>query len=244
MAAANIQAKQAMKTAPAGYQAASQLGATTAANKGQAMIEQASKAATTDTRLAEVGLAEKGMNERAELSGLERGLRQRRESNLDRVAKLGSEIQDRILTSRLKFQTDQAGQKYLNERQLADFAIMKIKSDEEFADLSQQVQQDTERKLAMMEVAQKKIQQILSNKHLQEQLGLDFEAKKELAEMARAHEKAMAKAKNDAANKAAMWGAAGTVVGAGLGSLGGPAGAMAGGAIGGGLGTAAAGAFG
>lgn len=243
-AARDLQMRGMVAGAPATYKAASQIGAQTAAAKGQDLVTGYQQAAAADSRVRELELSQRGLEERAKIAGAQRGFAAQREDILDRIADLGEEVQSKITADRLQFSTDQTGQKYLNSRQLGEWAVLKAKTAEQYADYAQTVQQATQRQMQMSEVAHKKMLQVLENEHLWQQYGLDKQAALELKQLLADHEKALRDMENDHKNKQAMWQAGGTIVGAGLGALaGGPAGAAAGASIGGAAGTAIGGAL-
>jgi hypothetical protein len=123
----------------------------------------------------------------------------------------GSEIFD----ANMQFQTDELGRGVLNDRQLADYAVLTARSQEELANYEADISQALERKqqifrqsYAVLEQAEKQAfesEQTEANQDLQRRIAL---AKKKL------HDD-MAKIQQEGANKAAIWGAV-TAVGAAI----------------------------
>ena len=232
------QAAAAQPTGPgAGVTAAQQLGAASAATAGQA---QAARAQTEMGRLdttAQLGMQERGRQAREEQFSREMQQRQERANSANRLNQLSRDAKREILDSRLQFNQDQAGQKYMNERQLADWMITKAKSKEEFANYAQTAQQEHQKKMQIMNTANQKLDQILKQGYLQKKGDLDQQSILAIQKAKADLEKKMRKDAADAANKQAMWQTGGTIVGTAIGAFGGPAGAAVGGSVGGAAGS-------
>jgi hypothetical protein len=167
-------------------------------------------------------------------------LRQREQ--LDR---LGGDVKDKIINSRLQFDRDEIGRKFTNDRQLADYALANAKTELEFKEKMREVQQTQERKIQLMEIAEKKMLGALENNWIASERQLDNENRAKIAKMAADMREAIEREKAGSAGRMAMWQAGGTIAGAVAGSFFGPAGtyagAAAGAAVGGAVGTAAGG---
>lgn len=155
----------------------------------------------------------------------------------EQLTRLGADVKDEILDSRLRFENDEMGRKFSNERQLADWTITNSKNEIELQDRMREMQQTAEREIQLLEVAEQRIRQTLVNDFSQQQQTLDNEAKVKLAQMAADMREKIRKKQAKAANNAAMWQAGGTIVGAGVGAMAGNP--TAGAAVGGGIGTVA-----
>lgn len=59
----------------------------------------------------------------------------------DQLSRLGGDVKDQILDSRLQFERDEMGRKFTNERQLADYTLANAKTDIEFKDKMREMQQ-------------------------------------------------------------------------------------------------------
>jgi hypothetical protein len=175
-----------------------------------------------------------------QLAGLEQGIEQDRLSNVQKFAALSEKAKQELYDSRLQFQKDELGRVFLNERQLADYAKLKARSDAEFRKYEQQARQASAMEIQALETLNRRLEDSIKNAYVRKQEGLNALSERQLYELQRDTQARLQKAQNKAANKAAMWGAAGTIAGAAVGGMaGGPAGAMAGAQIGGGVGTAA-----
>jgi hypothetical protein len=174
-------------------------------------------------------------------------IRQREQLN-----RLGGDVKDKILDSRLKFERDDMGRKFTNERQLADYNLANAKTEQEFNEKMREIQQQQERKLQLLEVVEKKMRQELEQSWQFSEQTLDNQSKarmvQALADMKERIRKEQAKARNNAA----MWQAGGTIagavvggaVGSAAGGVGAVPGAMIGASVGGAVGTVAGGYYG
>lgn len=231
-AAAGISPQQITPTA------AGRLGAASAQTAGEGQVKAAQTAAGQQDQLGQLGLQERGQAARSAQFDREAQLRQDRIQAEARLSNLSQDAKRKILDSRLQFNQDQAGQKYLNERQLADWMITKAKSKEEFNNMAQQAQQAHQKKLQIMDTAQKKLTQVLEQGYIKKKGDLDQETRKTLIKARIDMQERIAKEQADAANKNSMWSTGGTIIGTAAGAyFGGPAGAAAGGAAGGAVGS-------
>lgn len=150
-----------------------------------------------------------------------------------------------------KFQKDELGRTLFNERQLTDWAITKAKSLEELRNFEQQVALQSERRMKMLQMAEKKIQQELQQQWARAELQRDgqfqLELKQKLHNIKLKIERERAAAASRAARSSAIGGLIGMAAGGALivasGGTAAPlvlAGMTGGGAIGSGLGTLAA----
>jgi hypothetical protein len=128
----------------------------------------------------------------------------------------------------------------MNERQLADWTIMKAKSEEDWRNYAQKSEQYATRRLSMMEVAQKRILQKIEQDYRSGKQKLDSEQSRRLRAAADALDKRIAKEKENAAKRKAFHTTMGSIVGAVIGTFAGGntvAGAAIGGAAGGYIGS-------
>lgn len=171
---------------------------------------------------------------RAQLANRDREMNARAVlSNLSRTA------ENQIVDMNIQFRLDDANRVALNETQLADWAILKAKDGESFKNYAMKSKQMHDRKIQLMEVANKRLTQALEFESKRKEQRLDYETRKKIAKMKADLEEKIRREKAEAANKQAMWSAAGTVVGVGVGALtGNPAGMAAGASIGGAVGSA------
>ena len=249
------QIKQAPGTAGPGF--AQQLGAQQAQQAGQIQLG-AQKRGQQQAQLAgQMGLEQKAREQRDTGFQQQLAINANQRQTADRLSNLDQRLKSQLLDNQLTFQKDQAGQTFLNERQLMDYAATKARSAEEYANYVQQVNQISQRELQMLQTAERKINQALQQGYIKKGKTLDRELQKELIEKKRILQKQIQDKQNKAANRASMFQAGGVVLGAAAGALAGPAvlgtaavalagpavvGAMVGAQLGSGLGTTLAGA--
>jgi hypothetical protein len=153
------------------------------------------------------------------------------------LARLGRNIKGELIDSRLQFQKDERGRKFSNERQLADYIASTAENRQDLNAKLSQMKQMHDRKILLMKQSQAQLETALERGFLKEQDDLDFQAKKELAQLKVNIENEIRREEAIAKNKQAMYQAGGTIVGAAVGTLAGPAGTAAGAAIGGAAGS-------
>ena len=175
-----------------------------AQKQGQQQMQQAGQQA----------LQQQGREQRQ--AGFEQQLKlnEQQQNIANRLARIDSRYKNMLLDDQLSFRKDQANQTLLNQRQLADFALLKAKNKEEYAQYAQMSQQIHNRELQLMEAAQAKIDQALRQNYVKKGKPLDRALQKELAEKKRSLDAAIARKKQKAANNALMWNAGGQILGA------------------------------
>ena len=247
-AARDIQLYEQVRQAPQGtsFRAAGQLGAQQAQAAGQEALQAQKATQTQSQQVGQMGLQEQGRQQRQE--GFEQQIQvsenQRKLGN--KLNKLDNRLKTQLLDDQLKFNKDQAGQTLLNTRQLADWAVTKAKSKEEYLNYAQQARQMYEKDIMLHEAAYKKLRQALELGYIKKGLKLDIETKLRLKKAKAAIEKQIRDKKNKAKNKMSMWSAGGKIIGgvaAGIYSGGNPLAIKAGMAGGETLGTLGASAF-
>jgi hypothetical protein len=216
-AARDIQLQRAVAAAPAAptAQAAQQIGTAQAATAGQQQLQLGEQALQQQAQLAQLGAQKAQRESRATLQRLEAGEREQRLRDTEKFSKLNEQAKNQMLDARLKFNRDEMGRAYFNERQLADFAKMSARSDEEFQNWSQKSRQAHEFKIKMLDAAHRKIMSVLQNEQQLKELGLDAKQQIELRQRAKQLEEQMRRDAAEAANKQAMWSAVGGIVLAG-----------------------------
>jgi hypothetical protein len=166
-----------------------------------------------------------------------------------RIASLGSDLQKKLFDDTMKFEKDEAGRKFSNERQLQDWAILSAKNQEEAKSRLQTIQLMQERKVKLLEVAHQRVVDTLERGWKTKEQKLDQETRYQILAAKQALEEKIAKQKA----KASMTGmlikggltiagaAAGAVVGSVVPGAGTMAGAALGASIGGSVGDVGAG---
>jgi hypothetical protein len=210
---------------------AQQLGQAKAA-AGQQVAEAQAEAAqrvqmTADEQAAAGRLQQVGLDYDSRLAFLSRKQR-------EDLAKLGRDVKDRLFTDRLAFERDEQGRKFANERQLADYTIATVRSDDELKDKVQQVQQVQQRKEYMVDRAFQVINDQLTRQLAKAEQARDQVAARRIADI----QSRIKKEEERRAREAGTMGnvVSGAVGGAGAGAMFGPWGALIGGVLGAGAG--------
>lgn len=239
-AAQDLQLKGSIKAAPtgAGPAAASQLGAGRVQAGGQIALQQAAQTAKQTSQVGSMGLAQQRVEATQQLGTQQRQVSAQQREYQDRLAGLSNDLKDTLLDQQLEFKADERGRQFLNDRQLADWARLNARSEEEYQDYAQQITQASQRKIQMMEHAYKIMTQELTQQLQKGEMAQNNAQVMRLRQQQQALQKKLEEEKAKAANKTAIisgvLGAGGAVVGA---VYGGPTGAAAGYQAGSGAGT-------
>jgi hypothetical protein len=158
------------------------------------------------------------------------------------LARISQSAKDKLLDQQLSFKRDELGRTVWNERQLADYKIATAKDEEDFRNYQQEASNLSERRMKMLTMAQKKLEQILEQGYISNNQKLDQASRLKIVETVAALKRKQARESARQSSNMGMWSGAGTIVGAGIGfvaSGGNPYGAVVGAQIGQGVGTAA-----
>jgi hypothetical protein len=158
------------------------------------------------------------------------------------LAALGSDVKDKIFDSRLQFSRDEAGRKFTNERQLADFAIATAKNEDQLMRRLSSIKQAAQMESMILDQAEKTLMQGIGRAAQVRQGELDRASKEKLIAMKVAAEKAAMKKKAKRSATSAIIVGAATIAGAVIGGAytggaGSAAGAMVGAQVGGAAGN-------
>jgi hypothetical protein len=208
---------------------------------GQAQVQAAQKDLQQQSQVAGAIQQEQGQEIQSGLQKRQQASKTRLRSITNQIGTLSNNLKQDIFDKQTQFQKDELGRTYWNERQLADWKIKQVKSDEELAEFEQNISQEFEKKMALLQASEKSIRQRLEQEMQKSEQDQDQALMQRLQnaeiELQRKQQKAQARA----AQNAMIMGAAGTIIGAGIGTWIAPGvGTAAGASIGGGLGTAAA----
>lgn len=235
-AARNMQLQQAVAAAPVAApvtQSAQQAGAAQAQNAGTQMIDTAKQALQQNQQIGQVGLQEQQNVGQAKAASLQAGQKQQAMDNVQRLAVVDENAKQQLYDAQMKFEKDQAGNTLFTEQQLADYAKVQARDDQEYQNAVQKANQLSQRNIQMIDAAYNKVAEDLRQKYnIAKQKG-DEQTAILIRQQQEATAEAIQREKNRIANKQAMWAAGGTIVGTVIGAFGGPAGAVAGGSLGG-----------
>ena len=160
------------------------------------------------------------------------------------LARISQSAKDKLLDQQLSFKRDELGRTIWNERQLADYKIATAKDEEDFRNYQQEASNLSERRMKMLTMAQRKLEQVLEQGYISTNQKLDQASRLKIVETVAALKRKQARESARQSSNMGMWAGAGTVVGAVAGAMiAGPGGYAAGAAVGAqigqGVGTAA-----
>ena len=242
-AAADLQLQQAVAAAPAAapvQPSAAALGGASAQAIGTKQVAAAQQNVQQQANLGATAIADKAAQIQNNLTSVKQGIQQQQLGAEERFGNLSMQAKQQMFDSRKQFAMDENGRKFLNERQLLDYARASGIKDEQFRNYAASAEQAHRRNLQTLDVADQKIKAALKQAFATNEQGKNQELIRELSQRKADMEKRIADAKANAANNRGMWVAAGTVAGAVVGSIVPGAGTAAGAAIGGALGGMAA----
>jgi hypothetical protein len=101
------------------------------------------------------------------------------------IAKLGRDVKQELFDSNLVFNQDEVGRKFSNDRQLRDWSVTQSKNSVELNDRMREIEQATEKDLALREASYNKVAQLLTNEGEMRRLGITGQAKIDLANKAK-----------------------------------------------------------
>lgn len=207
---------------------AQQIGAQQAQQAGAIQVQTAQKTAQQTQQVGQMALQEDKMQKNQELFTRQQALNQRNRALTNQLARLDSNLKDRLLDQQLQFKKDEFGRTIWNERQLADFAILQAKTQVDLDKFEQMIDQQSRRRLQIMQTAQAKLKQVLEQNYLREGQELDQATRMEIARLRKAAAEKEAREKAKRASFGAMLQGGLVVAGAVAGwTIAGPAGGTA-----------------
>lgn len=127
--------------------------------------------------------------------------------------KLGKDM----FAAQLKFERDELGRTYFNERQLADYKLATAKSEEELVAYEQTVTQQSERRLRLLAAAEQRLRQELQQEFEKDQTEINQEWSLMLTRKIAELKAKRARAEADAKNRASRGTAIGSFIGGAVG---------------------------
>ena len=151
----------------------------------------------------------------------------------DQLNRLGGDVKDQLVDARMRFERDDMGRKFTDERQLADWVTANAKTDQQAQDSLREMQQTQQRKVQILEAAQKAVMVSMQQGFTANQSQLDNDQRYKLATLASNLRAKIARETADIRNKYGIYSAAGGLIGGVAGAfVGGPAGAVVGSSVG------------
>lgn len=260
-ASRDLQLQQAVAAAPAKApvaEAAQQAGGIQAQNAGQQMVQTAQQNVQQQQNLGQAGLTEQGNEQKLALGSQQLGANESAQANVQKLAQLNSTAKQEMYDAKMQFQTNQAGQVVLNQRQLDDFAALQAKNSQDWQSYQDQVSDVTKMKSQLLTQSYAVLSQQLqsndqqmnqlkdeassaSNTQAQQQNARNLLQQKDaqgqqIQQQLDALQISIAQQQADAANQKLRSAAIGSVIGA---TAGGTAGAVFGGPVGAAAGASA-----
>lgn len=167
-------------------------------------------------RQAELGMQNQARAQQAALQARKTALGVSIRNAEQSLAALGASTKQQLFDATIVFEQDELGRTVFNERQLLDYAAIHAKDIEALQDYEQAISQMSERRMRLLQVAQQKIQQELTQAYTAEQSALNQESQLALGRMKAAIDEKIKKDKANAANRAGIWSVVGGIAAAGV----------------------------
>jgi hypothetical protein len=213
------------------------MGGQQTAQAGEIGLSAAQTGQTRETQIGAMGLQEQFMADQQALSQKKLSVQAQSQKNTDTLSSINVQVKQELIDKQNQFASDAMGRTIFNDRQLADLAIFKAQSQNDLDQYEQNVHEQTQKRMAMLQQAQKVIQDTMQNGAASWNQTMNQDLQKQLAQQAYNLQQKLTAAQNRANSNAAIFSGAGMVIGAVVGGvLTGGAGAMAGASIGAGVG--------
>ena len=162
--AREAQLQETIRATPAGAgpRAAGEIGAQQQAQAGQINLQGQARTQQALGQVGQIGLQQQQAEAEAAVGAKKRGLSQEQRRLQDSLRVLGRDVKNQLLDAQLEFKQDEAGRTLFNQRQLVDYAAANARSQEEYLAYAQDAQLAQQRKIQLLEMANKKLMQVLS----------------------------------------------------------------------------------
>lgn len=205
----------------AGPQAAQQLGAQQAQQQAGNAIQGMQNQQNQNVQLGQMALQQQGRQQRQNEFNQKIELNQQDRAAADKLFRLDSRMKSKLLDESMKFDKDKAGRTIFNQQQLADYAITKAQSAEDFQNYANEVEKVYSRKQMILDHIERSLNQALDNNQLAANKQLDQGSREKITKFLTEVKKEARDNAVESANSQATWSS-------GMGILG----AIAGGTIG------------
>jgi len=190
------------------------LAAETATASAQPVL-QAQQAAAQQAQTAAGQAANAAKLERVrKIQGIKQDTAVKQREAEEKLFNLNSSLKSQLYDETMKFQRDELGRTSFNERQLADWAVMKARNEEDLMKYEQIASEAIQKKQMLMEQAWKVLEQDLQATWQRAEQEGDQALQIELRKMKQAYEKKRREAANRAAASGALWSGIGGALGA------------------------------
>lgn len=181
--------------------------------------ELAKQAGVEELQARKTSAGQARLEKAQQLSELRKSVNASIRQQEETFANLSGNIKAQVFDDQLKFQKDELNRTQFNDRQLADWALLKAKNQVELKKYEDMMRRSIERKRIVTDMAYKTVTQALQQTWTSKEQALDQQAKEDLREIAIQAQQARARAKAKAANCAGIWSTVGTVVGGVVGAV-------------------------
>lgn len=222
--AAAVQAQQAIGGMSAddakkmGPRDTAQLGAQVTKAEGAEVAQNLAGAQDKQKKRGQISINKTATQQRSKMAERRNASRRTSMDARQRIASMGKDLDKKLFEDRRQFEYDARGIRFKNVRQLADYKKMVAKDDEEYANFAQEMQQRSSEKRKVLEIAQAKITQALTQASKAREGTAAFNQKKKLLQAQAALNKKIAAEAATAKNNAMIWQGVGTVAGAVVGA--------------------------
>lgn len=213
-------------------------GAQTTADQGKTALQGQANTTQQMGQLQGQAIQNQATQGSAQNADLEQGASQEARRQAQLLNSIDTNLKGKLVDEQMQFDKDQAGNVLFNTRQLTDYAAVNARSEQDFRDKEQIIQQASDRKIAVMKRANDMLQQTLSEGYLKNKQILDNKLKQDIIERQHAIQLQIQAEENKAASRRMMGAGIGTIVGLGVGAAISPAAAPLGSSIGGAIGSA------
>lgn len=203
--------------AAAGPRVAQTIGAQQAHQAAQIQLQQQQTAQQRAVSAGQQTIAQDKMQKQKELFTRSQALSQKGRYLESELARISQNAKDKLLDQQLTFKRDELGRTLWNERQLADYKLSTAKNEEEFREYEQQVTQLYDRKLKMMEMAQRKLEQVLEQGYYKGKQKLDQASRLRITQYVAEMKRKQAREQAKARGAMAMFSGGGSLLGAAAG---------------------------
>lgn len=207
-AARDIQLQQAVQKAPAQTAitpAAQGTGAAMATEAGVQQVQRAQDQLKQGQQVGALGLQEQSRAAESRIAGQKAGLREQEMDNINRFAQISERAKQELFDKQMKFQKDESGRALFNTTQLADYAMLNARNEEQLRNYQQSVQLASKRKTELLQAAYNKMEEQLKFEYSKDKQKRDQEAEKIIAKRMSDMKKRIAESKAQGDSERAKW---------------------------------------
>lgn len=194
-----------------------QMGSQMAQQRAGAALQAQQQAGNQMAQVGQAQLQQQGQENKIQLAQKKLALNKLTRENQSKLSFLDEDTRQKIFDKNMQFEEDDRGRKYLNSRQLADYAVSQAKSQEELRNYEQAAHQAVAKRRQLLNTASNMIRQTLEQGYDKDKQRLTQEHRLALQRAQAELQEKIRKQQNEAANDAALWSAGTSIVGLGIG---------------------------